>query len=148
MHDLETCIQWNGEENGNPFWYSCLENPLDRGDWRATVHGVTKESDMTERLNNTSKEKLYTLRRYENSSFQPEFEANRTWGRAQGVYLLVFFLRFIYFWLCWVFVTVWAFLWLPRAFALWQSTSPGATGLRSCRAQALGSWLSSCGTWA
>ena len=31
-----------GEENDNPFQYSCLENPLDRGAWRATVHGVTK----------------------------------------------------------------------------------------------------------
>ena len=31
-----------GEENGNPLQYSCLENPMDRGDWQATVHGVTK----------------------------------------------------------------------------------------------------------
>ena len=31
-----------GEGNGNPFQYSCLENSLDRGAWRATVHGVTK----------------------------------------------------------------------------------------------------------
>ena len=31
-----------GEGNGNPLQYSCLENPLDRGAWRATVHGVTK----------------------------------------------------------------------------------------------------------
>ena len=31
-----------GEGNGNPFHYSCLENPLDRGAWWATVHGVTK----------------------------------------------------------------------------------------------------------
>ena len=29
-----------GEENGNPLQYSCLENPRDRGAWRATVHGV------------------------------------------------------------------------------------------------------------
>ena len=27
---------------GNPFQYSCLENPVDRGTWRATVHGVTQ----------------------------------------------------------------------------------------------------------
>ena len=31
-----------GEENGNPLQYSCLENPMDRGAWRATVHGVTR----------------------------------------------------------------------------------------------------------
>ena len=30
-----------GEGNGNPLQYSCLENPLDRGAWPATVHGVT-----------------------------------------------------------------------------------------------------------
>ena len=29
-----------GEGNGNPFQYSCLENPIDRGAWQATVHRV------------------------------------------------------------------------------------------------------------
>ena len=28
--------------NGNPLQYSCLENPMERGAWWATVHGVTK----------------------------------------------------------------------------------------------------------
>ena len=36
-----------GEGNGNPLQDSCLGNPMDRGAWQATVHGVTKESDMT-----------------------------------------------------------------------------------------------------
>ena len=36
-----------GEENGYSLQYSCLENPMDRGVWWATVHWVTK-SDMTE----------------------------------------------------------------------------------------------------
>ena len=36
-----------GEGNGNPLQYSCLENPMDRGAWWATVCGVTKESDTT-----------------------------------------------------------------------------------------------------
>ena len=31
-----------GEENGNPLQYSCLENPMDRGTWRAIVRGVAK----------------------------------------------------------------------------------------------------------
>ena len=31
-----------GEGNGNPLQYSCLENPMDRGAWWATVHGVEK----------------------------------------------------------------------------------------------------------
>ena len=45
---LETWVQSLGpeepleEKNGNPFWYSCLENPMDRGAWWATVHGVSK----------------------------------------------------------------------------------------------------------
>ena len=30
------------EGNENPLQYSCLENPRDRGTWRATVHGLTK----------------------------------------------------------------------------------------------------------
>ena len=31
-----------GEGNGNPLQYSCLENPMDRGAWWATVYGVSK----------------------------------------------------------------------------------------------------------
>ena len=44
---LETQVQPLGLEdspgvgNGNPLQYSCLENPLDRGAWWATVHAVT-----------------------------------------------------------------------------------------------------------
>ena len=43
-----------GEPPGssNPLQYSCLGNPVERGAWQATVHGVTKESDMTQQLNN------------------------------------------------------------------------------------------------
>ena len=37
-----------GEGNGNPLQYSCLENPMDKGTWwTPTIHGVTKELDMT-----------------------------------------------------------------------------------------------------
>ena len=31
-----------GEGNGSPLQYSCLENPMDRGAWRATIHRVAK----------------------------------------------------------------------------------------------------------
>ena len=41
-----------GEGNGNPLQYSSLENPVDRGTWQATVHGVA-ESGTTEQLTHT-----------------------------------------------------------------------------------------------
>ena len=44
-------IPWSrrfpGGGNDNLLQYSCLENPMDRGAWWATAHGVTKQSDMT-----------------------------------------------------------------------------------------------------
>ena len=36
-----------GEGNGYLLQYSCLENPMDRGAWQATIHGVIKKLDMT-----------------------------------------------------------------------------------------------------
>ena len=39
--------RYPGEGNGKPLQYSCLGSLMDRGPWQATVHGVTKESDMT-----------------------------------------------------------------------------------------------------
>ena len=52
----ETWVQSLGSEDpdppgvghGNPLQFSCLENPMDRGAWRATVHRGCKESNMTE----------------------------------------------------------------------------------------------------
>ena len=34
--------RYPGEGNGTPLQYSCLENPMDRGAWWATVHGMAK----------------------------------------------------------------------------------------------------------
>ena len=34
--------RYPGEENGNPLWYSCLENAMDRRAWQAAVYEVTK----------------------------------------------------------------------------------------------------------
>ena len=45
-----------GGGHGNPLQYSCLENPMDKGAWRAAVHGVTKESDKTEQLSSNNDE--------------------------------------------------------------------------------------------
>ena len=42
-----------GGGHGNPRQYSCLENAMDRGVWWATIHGVTKESDVTDLLTHT-----------------------------------------------------------------------------------------------
>ena len=45
-----------GEGNGNPLQYSCLENPMERGAWQATVHGVAKSQT---RLNDFTSPCLY-----------------------------------------------------------------------------------------
>ena len=46
-----------GEGNGYLLQFSCLGNPMDRGTWWATVHGVTTESDTTEWLNSNNDNK-------------------------------------------------------------------------------------------
>ena len=40
--------RFRGEGHGSPLQGSCLENPIERGAWRATVHGVAKELEVTE----------------------------------------------------------------------------------------------------
>ena len=53
---------WNGKTprggNGNLLQDSCLKSSMDRGTWRATVHGVTKESNTTWRLNNQNNNRV------------------------------------------------------------------------------------------
>ena len=62
----------SGEGNGNPLQYPCLENPMNRWAWQATVHGVTKESDMTERLT------LFHLRNWRHAGLRLEIQSWRT----------------------------------------------------------------------
>ena len=48
--DLGSIPGWGrspGGGHGNPLQYSCLENPMDRGAWGASVHGVSKELDLS-----------------------------------------------------------------------------------------------------
>ena len=41
-HYRSVIIGLNGEGNGTPLQYSCLENPMDGGAWKAAVHGVAE----------------------------------------------------------------------------------------------------------
>ena len=43
-----------GGGHGNPLWYFCLENPMDRGAWQATVHGVTKSQTQLSSVTNAN----------------------------------------------------------------------------------------------
>ena len=51
IHIYGSLVYDNGEGNGNPLQYSCLENPMDGGAWKPAVHGVaegqTRLSDFT-----------------------------------------------------------------------------------------------------
>ena len=52
LGDVGSILCWEDaleEGMATHFQDSCLENPMDRGAWRATVHGVSKESDTTQR---------------------------------------------------------------------------------------------------
>ena len=51
---MHACI---GEENGNPFQYSCLENPRDRGAWWAAVCGVTQSQTRLKQLATAARRK-------------------------------------------------------------------------------------------
>ena len=49
IRDAGSIREWErstGEGNGNPIQYSCLGNPMDRGAWWATVHGVRVRHDL------------------------------------------------------------------------------------------------------
>ena len=49
-----------GGGHGNPLQYSCLENPMDRGAWRATVHGVA-ELDTLKQLSTHAYEHMHNF---------------------------------------------------------------------------------------
>ena len=55
-------ILWR--RDGNPLQYSCLENLMDSGAWKATVHGVTKSWTRLKRLTHTSLRNTHTYTRF------------------------------------------------------------------------------------
>ena len=72
MHETwAPSLDWEdspGEGNGNPFHYSCLENPMDRGAWWATVHGIAKSrtrlSDFTFTFTNSHLGEIGSMARF------------------------------------------------------------------------------------
>ena len=59
-----------GEGNDKPFQKSCLENPMDRGAWWATVHGVTKSWTRLSTCFSNSDSRLPLAGESQNNSFQ------------------------------------------------------------------------------
>ena len=51
-----------GEGNGNPLQYSCLGNPMERGAWWATAHGVRKSQTQLKQLSMSPLSKCYVVR--------------------------------------------------------------------------------------
>ena len=69
-----------GEGNGNPLQYSCLENPMDRGAWWATVHGVAKSET---RLSNRAS-KYYGYSKRGNQEKKNHVQKYRPWSFYRG----------------------------------------------------------------
>ena len=70
----------SGEANGNPLQYSCLENPMDRRTWWATVHGTAKSqtqlSDLARMHTYTYSSKVITI--------PDQKQPSQSWLRACG----------------------------------------------------------------
>ena len=87
-----------GEGNGTAVQYSCLENPMNRGAWQATVQLVTKESDTTEQLT------LFNLK-YSNhqvkflgkNPFKLLWSLNTLWNISTIVLCIIYFLHCLSF---------------------------------------------------
>ena len=56
--------------NGNPLQYSCLENPMDRGGWWATVHGVTQSRTRLKQLSMAQQGQKVQMSSYKISTCQ------------------------------------------------------------------------------
>ena len=72
-----------GEGHGNPPQYSCLENPMDRGSWRATVHGVAKSRTAW----GTERAHTHPLPYTSLHIFQISFQKHKTRAPVSGCHL-------------------------------------------------------------
>ena len=120
------------EENGNPLQYSCLENPMDRGAWWATVHGVAR---VGHDLATKEREFLFIyfwLRWVFIAACALSLVASRGYSLVRVFRPLT---------------AVASLVAEHRLQGAWASVL-AARGLRSCGSPALERWLSSCGAWA
>ena len=124
-HDWETnTFTVYGEGNGNPLQCSCLGNPMDRGAWWTTVHGVA-ELDMTEWLSTASQWRhcvvslwvliwVNTITKYISGNFGERWTLTgkelTVIGVKMWMWLWLFKNHFVCFRLCWVFVAMQPFL--------------------------------------
>ena len=79
----------SGEGNGNPLQYSCLENPMDRGVWWATVHGVSKSQTWLKQLSSSSSTPIFiaTLFTIARTWKQPKCPSTDEWIRSYFTYI-------------------------------------------------------------
>ena len=61
------------EGNGNPLQYSCLENPMDRGAWQATVHGVAQNRTQLKWLSTAQVKYMFNFIRSCQTCFQSDY---------------------------------------------------------------------------
>ena len=73
-----------GEGNDNLLQHSCLENPMDRGAWRAVVHGVPKKSDTTERRARTHKHTKESDTTERHTHARSRARSAGLWGRIKA----------------------------------------------------------------
>ena len=75
-----------GRQHGNPLQYSCLENPLDRGAWRATVHMVAKSQTWLKQLSTHAGKGIRRRRPWKGDILKDTEAFKRvTWGRVDNL---------------------------------------------------------------
>ena len=98
-HDCQTSLPSltsyfiTGEGNGNPLQYSCLENPMDRGAWRATVHGISESQTWLKWLSThicTIPPEALAFITHFCHTCSLSWMQNHPWSRGDKVYLIFF----------------------------------------------------------